>query len=87
MVAKGLGSKAGTSEKVRSQVWGEIARSDRGFEVNRHAQVVAFWSTAAVGLRLRSGKARSGHDCGGKNYGLWWPKTTAERTKTEKKIK
>ena len=34
--------KAGTSAKVRSRVWGEIAWSDRGFEGNRRAQVADF---------------------------------------------
>ena len=47
MAARGLGSKAGTSAKVRSD-----RRSDRGFEGNRRTQIAVFWSTAAVGPRV-----------------------------------
>ena len=40
MAAEGLGSKVGTSAKVRSD-----RRSDRGFEGNRREQVAGFWRT------------------------------------------
>ena len=52
MVAKGLGSKAGTSAKVRSRVCGWIGRSDRRFEGNRREQVVGFWRTQVGGPRV-----------------------------------
>ena len=55
MAAKGLGSKAGTSAKVRSD-----RRSDRGFEINRHAQVAGFLRKYACGPRVWKKQARSG---------------------------
>ena len=59
MAAKGLGSKAETSAKVRLRVWGEIARSDRGFEGNRRVQVAAVWPKAVVGAQQTGKKSRS----------------------------
>ena len=53
MAAKGLGSKkAKTSAKSKSRVWGEVARSDRGFEGNSRGQVVGFWTADAGGPRV-----------------------------------
>ena len=39
---RGWVQKAKTSEKSRLRVWGEIARSDRGFEGNSRDQVAGF---------------------------------------------
>ena len=54
MTAKGLGSKAGTSAKVRSD-----RRSDRGFEINRREQIAGFWRKDAGGPRVWKKQARS----------------------------